>query len=423
MELFPKVKVTGRCLDQISGRPVAGIQLGLVSHGAGQILYYGHSDADGRYEIEAPAGPVTVEALSGADRQESRTVEADTAKTTQMPDLKLKLLPMVRGQVVGTDGKPVSGAFVMYAWHPTRRTSVLADKEGRFEFRMHEDDFGATITALHPTDRRAGGGVISREDLKAGKEMQITVYPESEIRGTVVDSGGMPRAGVKVWLIAKTEAAGWGIYGGQASTVTDAEGKYRFPALGRNPKQYRISLSESWDDAAAPRSKWVTADQETIVIDPLTATEKYLKVKAELPSLAAAPEIRCRQWLNSQPIKLESLRGKVVLLAFDATWSKQTADDLAEIQLAHQLYADKGLVVIGVHHHGERIEDVAAFAVKKKLTYPIGIDNADGETFDRYGVNYYPRCVLIGRDGKKFPVGWDDGNFLAAVRKAVLGGR
>ena len=35
-------------------------------------------------------------ALNGADRRESPSVAADTAKTTQMPDLKLKLLPEER---------------------------------------------------------------------------------------------------------------------------------------------------------------------------------------------------------------------------------------------------------------------------------------------------------------------------------------
>src|SRR5439155_1114619 len=94
MEMYRKVRISGRCVDADTGRPVPGIQVGLVSRGAGQYVgNYGYTDADGRYEIEAPEGPAVVDAISGADRREGRKVEADTAKTTRMPDLKLKLLP------------------------------------------------------------------------------------------------------------------------------------------------------------------------------------------------------------------------------------------------------------------------------------------------------------------------------------------
>jgi hypothetical protein len=128
--------------------------------------------------------------------------------------------------------------------------------------------------------------------------------------------------------------------------------------------------------------------------------------------------------VNSPPLEINSVRGKVVLLALSASWSKRTgwAELLAEIELAHKLYADKGLVVVGIQHHGERNEDLQTWITKAGLTFPIAIDNADGETFDRYHVEYYPRCVLIGRDGKRIPDQWQNGNFLAAIRKAVLYG-
>ena len=43
-------------------------------------------------------------------------------------------------------------------------------------------------------------------------------------------------------------------------------------------------------------------------------TEKQRQLLAEYPPLGAAPELRNEQWLNSEPLRLAGLRGKVVLL-------------------------------------------------------------------------------------------------------------
>jgi hypothetical protein len=199
---------------------------------------------------------------------------------------------------------------------------------------------------------------------------------------------------------------------------------YRFQGLSKSPRQYRVSLVESWDKPPVSTG-WITPTDNSIILDPLTATDQILNAKPTLFTPSVPSEFRCRQWLNApEPLKLDLLRGQVVLMVFGATWSKRMgwADELAEIQLAHKLYADKGLVVIGIQHHGERLEDVEAFIAKAGLTFPVGIDNTDSETFDRYGVSYYPQCVLIGRDGKRVPDQWRSGNFLAAIRRAVLYG-
>lgn len=43
-------------------------------------------------------------------------------------------------------------------------------------------------------------------------------------------------------------------------------------------------------------------------------TENQRQVLAEYPPQGAAPELRNEQWLNSEPLRLAGLRGKVVLL-------------------------------------------------------------------------------------------------------------
>ncbi|HLW63683.1 MAG TPA: carboxypeptidase regulatory-like domain-containing protein, partial [Gemmataceae bacterium] len=229
IKLYPKVQVTGRCIDEKTGKAVEGIEVGLMSRDSDSICYFGHTDADGRYEIEAPDGPVSVQALTGADRSDKRKVETDTTKTTQLPDLKLKMLPMVRGKVVGSDGKPVVSAFVMTTPF-ARTTSYLTDKDGRFEFRMQEHWDGVTVACYHPTKRLSISKNVMLDDLEAGKEMEIHLLEETEIRGSVVDQHGKPCTGLPVWLQAKTDQGKGFSYGNQESTFTDAKGEFRFQA-------------------------------------------------------------------------------------------------------------------------------------------------------------------------------------------------
>ncbi|HID78861.1 MAG TPA: TlpA family protein disulfide reductase, partial [Planctomycetaceae bacterium] len=66
----------------------------------------------------------------------------------------------------------------------------------------------------------------------------------------------------------------------------------------------------------------------------------------------------------------------------------------------HELFADKGVVVIGIHHNSVPLEEVRAFAQEKGLTFPIGLDNVAGETFGRYNVSALPGKMLIGPDGR-----------------------
>lgn len=92
------------------------------------------------------------------------------------------------------------------------------------------------------------------------------------------------------------------------------------------------------------------------------------------------------------------------------------------MQRAHEGFAGKGLAVIGLHHQSVPAKDVAAFLKKRGLTFPVGLDDAEGLTCGRYNVRAFPTQVLIGRDGKVLQNPLVGGNLLGAVRAAVLYG-
>ena len=100
-----------------------------------------------------------------------------------------------------------------------------------------------------------------------------------------------------------------------------------------------------------------------------------------LPVIEKSPELSgLTNWINSEPIEsIESLKGKVVLVDFWTYSCINCIRTFPHIQDLQDKYADKGLVILGIHAPEFAFEKVPANvqkAVKKyELTYPIAMDN------------------------------------------------
>ncbi len=112
---------------------------------------------------------------------------------------------------------------------------------------------------------------------------------------------------------------------------------------------------------------------------------------------ASAPGFTLKS-LEDQEITLTSLKGKVVLLDFWATWCGPCREAIPHLAEIHKNYQDKGLVVIGMNvDKGER-EVVRRFVKSMEIPYPILL--ASEEVVRSYGVTALPTTVLIDKDGK-----------------------
>lgn len=103
---------------------------------------------------------------------------------------------------------------------------------------------------------------------------------------------------------------------------------------------------------------------------------------------AKAPAWTVTHWINSTPIELQDLKGKVVLVRWwtapDCPYCKATAPALNEF---HEKYSDKGLQVLGFYHHKSdeplRVEEVKRFSNSFGFKFPVAIDE-DWKTLHRY---------------------------------------
>lgn len=111
----------------------------------------------------------------------------------------------------------------------------------------------------------------------------------------------------------------------------------------------------------------------------------------------AAPDFTLAD-LGGKKVSLSSLKGKVVLLNFWATWC---APCRAEMPALNKLYLDlkeKGLVVLAVSVDDAE-KTVSAYMKQKKFSFPVLMDADKEVAFDSYGVTGLPTTVLIDRKG------------------------
>lgn len=108
-------------------------------------------------------------------------------------------------------------------------------------------------------------------------------------------------------------------------------------------------------------------------------------------------------WLNSAPLSMSGLRGKVVLVDF---WTYSCINCLRTLPYVtkwHERYKDQGLVVIGVHTpefaFERRTTNVQTAMKRFGIRYPVAQDNQYA-TWKAYENRYWPAAYLIDRTGR-----------------------
>lgn len=121
------------------------------------------------------------------------------------------------------------------------------------------------------------------------------------------------------------------------------------------------------------------------------------------PKGVPAPEIVSGGvWISSTPLSLKELRGKVVLIDFWTYSCINCQRTLPYLRAWNEKYAEKGLVIIGVHapefEFEKNADNVRKAVLDFGLTYPIVQDN-NFATWRAYGNHYWPAKYFIDAEG------------------------
>ncbi len=132
-----------------------------------------------------------------------------------------------------------------------------------------------------------------------------------------------------------------------------------------------------------------------------------------------APDFRLPS-LDGRETELASLRGKVVLLNFWATWCPPCVEEMPSLERLHRKLGPEGLVVLAVSTDEDRA-DLESFVTRNALTLPVLRDPGGVVAADSYRTTGYPETFVIDRSGVLLqhtvgPAEWDTPEALAYFR-------
>jgi peroxiredoxin len=121
-------------------------------------------------------------------------------------------------------------------------------------------------------------------------------------------------------------------------------------------------------------------------------------------TLGAAPEFtEVTDWVNSKPLKMVDLKGKVVVVHFWTNGCINCVHNYPYYRAWTEKYkGNKDLVIVGIHtpefDAEKNIDRIKARAAKNHLTFPIAVDN-EQSNWKAWGNRYWPCVYVVDKTG------------------------
>ena len=113
--------------------------------------------------------------------------------------------------------------------------------------------------------------------------------------------------------------------------------------------------------------------------------------------MSAAPDFTLRT-LDGRNLRLQELRGQVVMVNFWASWCAPCRVEMPHLNKLADKYRSSGFTLLGVNVD-EDPRNATSAAAKAGVTFPVLLD-ADKRVVKMYDVATMPTTVLIDRDGR-----------------------
>lgn len=150
-------------------------------------------------------------------------------------------------------------------------------------------------------------------------------------------------------------------------------------------------LTEEGEPLGSPSSN-LTLTSTTIGSD--------LPAAGESPT---APDFGLGTWINSEPLTLRGLRGRVVLVEFWTFGCYNCRNTLPFVKRWHERYSNKGLTIVGVHSpefdSEKKIENVRRQVASLGIRFPVVTDNKY-KTWRAYKVEAWPTIFVLDKTGR-----------------------
>jgi thiol-disulfide isomerase/thioredoxin len=176
--------------------------------------------------------------------------------------------------------------------------------------------------------------------------------------------------------------------------------------LGKvDQEEFAVSFTETFAGSAVAAGEFAIAReiyqtlQERFADNP-TVRDKVVKELNRLDKVGKRALSFDATDLAGRPIKLESLKGKYVLIDFWATWCSPCLAELPRLQEAYRKYKGAGFEILSVSLDETRVA-VADFVKVRKLPW-VQLHNATAgaDLVEAFGVSSIPATYLVDPEGK-----------------------
>ncbi len=416
--LYPGVKLRGRVTCDGKGVEHARVVVSKIGAGAQRDAAEALTDPEGFYNVAVEPGEyfTTVRHPQYASPRAQHVVVQLEAERNVV-DLALERPRAIEGAVLYPDGKPCSGISVSYWIGSDLYQEVMTQTDGLF--RLLTPPLDGRIRILPPNGYMTEnlGDISVTGSLKSETKLApIKLLALPSVEGRVLNADGKPEPNVLIssrgltpplWLITDTE----GRFKIQLAQAPQ-EGKATFRAEHAQRFlrcDFEVSFKEPKPVAATLAS-----------FEPDTASREIPKGENDLTPMvgAQAPEIECDHWFNSSPLSLQSLRGKVIVLAFWGGFDLRgpILDCIEELRALNDLLRDvDDVAIVCVHDNGKEIDEIQRYIEACRISFPMGRDTEAFKTYQVYGIHNIPQIVLIDKRGalRFFQV---DGRLLELIK-------